>query len=174
MVRTHVGQPFDAPSEHGLLMALSKGRRPASKGNDPVVLGRTELGVVPSTPMRVLLNALITAARKFVSVQCPEPVARGTSVVYVLRLRSGAFYIGASQDLEQRLHAHASGRGGRTTRLDPPAALVRLEVHPTFAAARTREAQLKRWSRAKKEALIAGDLERLHLLSQSREPVDPR
>jgi predicted GIY-YIG superfamily endonuclease len=29
--------------------------------------------------------------------------------------------------------------------------------------------QLKRWSRAKKEALIAGDRERLHELSKSRD-----
>lgn len=32
------------------------------------------------------------------------------------------------------------------------------ESHPTRASALTRERQLKKWTRAKKEALIAGDL----------------
>ena len=78
-------------------------------------------------------------------------------------------YIGASEDLEQRLDDHVSGQACRTTQLDPPVALLRTEGFPTFSGARTREAQLKRWSRAKKEALLSGALERLHTLSQSRE-----
>lgn len=45
----------------------------------------------------------------------------------------------------------------RTTRFDPAIALVRLASMPDFISARRREAQLKRWSRAKKEALVAGD-----------------
>ena len=122
----------------------------------PSVSGRLPLGAVPIIPLLRLMNALIADAREFVSGGGSVPVPRATCVVYCLRLRSGALYIGASQDPEQRMADHASGRGGRTTRLDPPAALVRLEVYPTFAAARSREAQLKRWSRAKKEALIAG------------------
>ena len=82
-----------------------------------------------------------------------RPASKGTCVVYFLRLRSDIIYIGASEDLEQRLDDHASGQACRTTRLDPPAALLRVEVFPTFSEARTREAQLKRWSRAKTEAL---------------------
>ena len=96
-------------------------------------------------------------------------VPKGTFVVYFLRLRSGVPYVGASADLEQRLDAHASGQAGRTTRLDPPISLLRFEAYPTFPAARRREAQLKRWSRAKKEALLRGDLVTLRALSQSRE-----
>jgi hypothetical protein len=46
---------------------------------------------------------------------------------------------------------------------------MRFEAYPTFTAARRREAQLKRWSRAKKEALLRGDLVTLRALSQSRE-----
>ena len=98
-----------------------------------------------------------------------SPASKGTSVVYFLRLHSGTIYIGASEDLEQRLDDHASGQACRTTRLDPPAAFLRVEVFPTFSAARTREAQLKRWSRAKKEALLKDEFPLLHALSQSRE-----
>jgi predicted GIY-YIG superfamily endonuclease len=96
-------------------------------------------------------------------------LSRGKSVVYFLRTRSGIIYIGASSDLEQRLEDHATGRACRTTALDPPVALLGIEVLPTFADARQREAQLKRWSRPKKEALIRGDLDHLRVLSQSRD-----
>lgn len=90
-------------------------------------------------------------------------------MVYFLRLLSGQLYIGCSTDLGQRLDDHVSGQACRTTLLDPPRALLRVEVHSSFAAARAREAQLKRWSRAKKEALIRGDLPTLRTLSRSRD-----
>lgn len=98
-----------------------------------------------------------------------SPASKGTCVVYFLRLRSGAISIGASEDLEQRLDDHVSARACRTTQLNQPVSFLRFEVYPTFSEARFREAQLKRWSRAKKEALVHGDLEHLHALSQSRE-----
>jgi len=91
------------------------------------------------------------------------------AAVYFLRLRSGALYIGATARLEQRLVDHASGRGGRTTLLDPPVTLLRQEFFPTFVEARGREAQVKRWSRGKKEALVRGDMVALRDLSRSRD-----
>jgi len=42
------------------------------------------------------------------------------------------------------------------------------ESLPTFSDARKRESQIKRWSRAKKEALVAGDIVKLQKLSKSR------
>jgi putative endonuclease len=93
------------------------------------------------------------------------------AVVYFLRLRSGMLYVGASIDLEQRLDDHASGQACRTTALDPPFALLRVEVYPTFSEARRREAQLKRWSRQKKEGLVRGDFDHLRKLSQSRDQI---
>src|SRR5262245_46935602 len=134
----HVGQPFDAPSEHGLLMAC----------------GRT-----------TVMNALIVEARRMALSKGRRPASKGMCVVYFLRLRSGAFYIGVSEDLEGRLEDHSLGRACRTTHLDPPASFIRLEVYSTFSDARRREAQLKRWSRAKKEAFVAGDITTLHALS---------
>jgi predicted GIY-YIG superfamily endonuclease len=96
-------------------------------------------------------------------------LSRGTAVVYFLRLRSGIIYFGASTDFEQRLEDHTSGQACRTTALDPPAAILRVEIFASFSAARSREAQLKRWSRAKKEALIQGDKNQLRALSRSRD-----
>ena len=87
---------------------------------------------------------------------------------YMLRLSSGMLYPGATTDLDRRYREHCEGVACRTTKVDPPRDLVYSEELPTFAEARRREAQVKRWSRAKKEALAAGDLETLHQLARSR------
>jgi predicted GIY-YIG superfamily endonuclease len=87
--------------------------------------------------------------------------------LYILRLKSGGLYIGAS-DLKQRYQDHLNGQACRTTKLDPPLELVYSESLPTFSDARKRESQIKRWSRAKKEALVAGDIVKLQKLSKSR------
>ena len=86
---------------------------------------------------------------------------------YILRLRSGALYPGATKNLEERYKAHSAGRASQTTKLDPPVALVHSEEFQTFTEARKREAQIKRWSRAKKEALVSGDSDKLRALLKS-------
>ena len=87
---------------------------------------------------------------------------------YILRLQSGALYIGATKDLEKRYDRHCDRSGGDTTAIDPPVSIVYSEQHSTFSDARKREAQIKRWTRAKKEALVAGDKDKLRALSRSR------
>ena len=98
-----------------------------------------------------------------------RPASKGRSAVCFLQLRSGTIYIGASEDLDQRLDEHASGQACRTTQLDPPVAILRVEVFSTLAEAHGREEQLKKWSRGKKEALVSGNTERLRALSCSRD-----
>ena len=87
---------------------------------------------------------------------------------YILRLKSGNLYIGATEDLKQRYQDHRKGHACRTTNIDPVLELVYSELFTTFSEARKREAQIKRWTRAKKEALVAGDLEQLKVLSKPR------
>ena len=87
---------------------------------------------------------------------------------YILRLQSGALYIGATKNLEDRYRKHRTGSAGRTTSLDPPDSLVYSEKHESFSKARQRETQVKHWSRAKKEALVAGEKDKLRELSKSR------
>ena len=87
---------------------------------------------------------------------------------YILRLKSRTLYIGATTDLDQRYKDHCSGKACRTTNLDPPVALVHSEEFETNLEARRREAQVKRWSRAKKEALVSGDRTKLHKLSKRK------
>jgi putative endonuclease len=91
-----------------------------------------------------------------------------TTWFYILRLQPGGLYIGATKNLEKRYAAHRAGSAGRTTSLDHPILLVYSEEHESFSRARQREAQVKGWSRAKKEALVAGDKEKLRALSKSK------
>jgi len=86
---------------------------------------------------------------------------------YILRLKSGGLYIGATTELDQRYQDHLSGNACRTTKFDPPVDLVYSETFESFTLVRKRELQVKRWSRAKKEALVAGDLTKLQRLSKS-------
>ena len=88
---------------------------------------------------------------------------------YILRLRSGQLYVGATADLDRRWHEHVSGEAGRTSKHDPPVSIVYNEEHRDFAEARRREAQVKRWSRAKREALVAGDVVALRRLARSHD-----
>jgi putative endonuclease len=90
--------------------------------------------------------------------------------VYILRLKSGGLYIGVSHDVNKRYAEHCRGKASRTTRLDPPVAIMYTEQFETVIDARRREAQLKHWTRAKKEALIEGDMEKLRSLSKPRKP----
>jgi putative endonuclease len=88
--------------------------------------------------------------------------------VYILRTQGSTLYIGVTKTLDQRIGTHNSGSGAAWIRAHPNADLVYFERHPTLGSARQREIQLKKWSRAKKEALIAGDLATLKNLSQCR------
>lgn len=93
--------------------------------------------------------------------------------VYLLCLRSGRVYIGATANPDVRWRDHVAGRACRTTRLDPPATLLHVEGHTSLASARAREAQLKGWSRAKKLALARGDRGGLHALAARRRSRPP-
>ena len=77
--------------------------------------------------------------------------------VYILRCADGSLYIGHTAEPIDREGAHNEGRGGTYTARRRPVRLVYSEPHDLLSAAIARERQLKRWTRAKKEALIAGD-----------------
>ena len=80
--------------------------------------------------------------------------------VYILRCADGALYIGHTSDLDQRFARHDEGTACAFTALPQrrPVTLVLSEAYASRSVAVRREQQLKRWTRAKKEALIAGDL----------------
>ena len=86
--------------------------------------------------------------------------------VYILRLSNGQLYVGSTDDIGHRFAEHQAGSGCRTTALFRPMELVHSELHPDRSSAVKRERQVKRWSRAKKLALINGNLAELKLLAQ--------
>ena len=78
--------------------------------------------------------------------------------LYILRCADSSLYIGETTDLELRILRHNEGRGCAFTASRLPVALAYSESHDDRESALRRERQLKRWTCAKKEALIAGDL----------------
>jgi predicted GIY-YIG superfamily endonuclease len=81
----------------------------------------------------------------------------GVPSVYILRCADTSLYVGLTNDVAARLARHNEGRGSVYTAARRPVSLVYSESHATRAAARQRERQIKRWTRAKKDALITGD-----------------
>ncbi len=83
---------------------------------------------------------------------------------YMLRCSDGSYYVGSARTLEYRLEQHYSGHGSRYTAARMPVELVWFEEFDRIDEAYAREKQVQGWSRAKREALIAGrigDLRRL-------------
>ena len=89
--------------------------------------------------------------------------------VYILRCSDRTLYVGHTTDIAEREKAHNLGRGGQYTALRRPVILVYSEQQDSIERAVARERQLKRWTRAKKEALVAGDLTTLRHESKSRQ-----
>jgi putative endonuclease len=89
--------------------------------------------------------------------------------VYMIRCADGTLYVGHTKNLQTREEEHNAGLGARYTAMRRPVRLVYTEVLQSVETAVRREHQIKRWSSAKKEALIAGDLD--HLKQLSRRPA---
>lgn len=73
---------------------------------------------------------------------------------YILRCADDTLYCGWTNDLTARLSAHNSGKGAKYTRGRGPVTLVYSETFPTQSEAMRREAEIKKLSRAQKQALI--------------------
>ena len=86
--------------------------------------------------------------------------------LYILRTSSNTLYIGQTNNLEKRLKEHQSKspRAAKYTKSFDSVELVYSEKYSTRKEAMQREWQLKKWSKAKKEALVSGDKVRLKML----------
>ena len=78
--------------------------------------------------------------------------------VYILRCADDSYYVGETHDVGQRLAQHNKGCACAHTATRRPVRIAYAEKFADRDAAVARERQLNRWSRAKKEALIVGDL----------------
>ena len=95
--------------------------------------------------------------------------------VYILRCADGSYYCGsARQGLELRVAQHNSGNFGGYTAKRRPVTLVYSQWFDRITDAIEAERQVKGWSRAKKEALIRGEFERLPELSKRRQRHESR
>ena len=86
--------------------------------------------------------------------------------VYILRCADGSYYTGHTTDLEKRLAEHQLGEGSDWTRHRLPVELVFEQEMSDEDHAFLAEQQIKKWSRGKKEALIAGDWDLLRWLAK--------
>lgn len=77
--------------------------------------------------------------------------------VYIVRCSDNTLYTGWALDVTARVKMHNAGRGARYTRTRRPVKLIYSEELPSRAAAMKREAQIKRYPRAKKLALAKTD-----------------
>jgi len=76
--------------------------------------------------------------------------------VYLVRCKDNSLYCGISNNVEQRVIAHNSGKGAKYTRPRKPVVLVYEEKIGTKQEAAKREYQIKQMSKKQKEELVKG------------------
>jgi putative endonuclease len=91
--------------------------------------------------------------------------------LYILRCADGSLYIGITRTtLEIRVAQHNAGTLGGYTATRRPVTLIYSQWFERITDAIENERKLKKWSRAKKEAFVRGDLAALRQLSARRTP----
>ena len=74
--------------------------------------------------------------------------------VYILRCNDGTLYTGITKDLERRVKQHNDGKGSKYTQTRRPVEVVYKETKMGRADALVREAEIKQYSKEKKEQLV--------------------
>lgn len=89
--------------------------------------------------------------------------------LYIVVCIDRSYYIGITRtSLEIRIAQHNAGTFPGYTSMRRPVELVYSQWFERITDAIESERQLKRWSRAKKQALIRGDLALLHSLAKRK------
>ena len=89
--------------------------------------------------------------------------------LYILKCSDGSYYIGVTNNLDRRLIEHNQGINKESyTFTRRPVELVFHEMFSDFNLAFEWETKIKKWSKAKKQALINGDFELLKVLSKKK------
>src|SRR5690348_13953713 len=95
--------------------------------------------------------------------------------LYIVRCVDKSLYIGTTRDaLELRIAQHNAGTFGGYTSMRRPVKLIYSEWFANITDAIAAERKLKKWTRAKKEAFIRGDVKSLQDLSKRRGPHPSR
>ena len=93
---------------------------------------------------------------------------------YILRCADSSYYVGCTTDLKSRIAKHDAGTFPGYTASRRPVKLVWSQEFSDIRDAIEAERRIKKWTRAKKEALIQGDFEALHELARSTETKKKR
>ncbi len=95
---------------------------------------------------------------------------------YILLCSDDSYYTGVTNDLDRRLFEHNNSTDEKSyTYSRRPVEVVYFECYKYVLDAIAREKQIKKWSRAKKEALIRNDLVKLKELAKCKnESASPR
>ena len=94
----------------------------------------------------------------------------GGASIYILLCADGSYYTGITRrSVEERFSEHANGLiPGCYTFFRRPVVLVHSEYHERIDEAVATERRIKGWSRAKKQAYMRADYERLSQLAKRR------
>lgn len=87
--------------------------------------------------------------------------------VYILQCSDGSYYTGHTDNLEMRLASHQSGDIAGYTSVRLPIKLVFSQALTSREEALSAEQQIKGWGRAKKEAMMQGDWQKVSDLAKS-------
>ena len=89
--------------------------------------------------------------------------------VYILKCADDTYYVGLTSRIQERFIEHQTGKHPESyTNSRRPVVLVFYAEFSDVRVAISREKQIKRWSRAKKEALIEGEFEELVNLAKKK------
>lgn len=91
-----------------------------------------------------------------------------SAFVYILRCSDRSYYVGSArgETLDKRIGEHQSGATGGYTASRLPVELAYAEHFQSITDAIVAERRIKGWSRAKKEALIAGNWNQVRFLAK--------
>lgn len=85
---------------------------------------------------------------------------------YILRCNDHSYYIGHTDNIEKRLAEHQDKKYAGYTATRLPVTLVCLQTFQTRDEAFAAEKRIQRWTRIKKEALIAQNWDTLQKLAK--------
>ncbi len=94
--------------------------------------------------------------------------------VYLLRCEDTTLYTGISTDVQARFEKHRCGQGAAYTRSHKPVAIVWVEPAFSRSVALKREAEIKRWTKEKKEQLLLRSIDTPEKTRPKRKTSHPK
>lgn len=111
----------------------------------------------------------IIVVNKFLEPARPDTAITKKYYVYILKCADASYYIGVTNDINRRVVEHQEAHDPSSyTAQRLPIELVHIEICKYVEDAIERKTKLKKWSHAKKTALINGDFKSLRAASKKR------